>query len=194
MCKIKVDVAGVGNCTSYIVKGLSYYKDNKKSPIGLMHQDIGGYTVDDVEFVAAFDCDKRKAGLDLSVAIFQEPNCTIKFCEVPKLDVEVKKGPVMDGVGKYVQDCFIFDENQAVADIVQELKDSGAEMLVNYMPVGSTEATEFYALHLFRNAFRYLRMGKASAMAWILFVIVVLFTWILFKTSARWVYYGGEAR
>jgi myo-inositol-1-phosphate synthase len=141
--KIKVAIAGVGNCASALVQGLQYY--SKKGPDdGLTYWDLGGYTPKDIEFVAAFDVNSRKVGKDLSQAILQPPNNTVKIVDVPKLGVQVKKGPVLDGIGKYLKDVVSLSV-QPTQDVVQELKDTGAEILVNYLPVGSTEASRNYA-------------------------------------------------
>ena len=145
MAKIKVAIAGVGNCASSLVQGIEYYKKRDKNPIGIMHKEIGGYKLKDIEFVSAFDIDKRKVGKDLSKAIFSEPNCTIKYCKVPKLDVEVKKGKVLDGIGKYTKNSFLVDENQKEVDVAEELEKSKAEILINYLPVGSTKGVKYYA-------------------------------------------------
>ncbi|HEY6282342.1 MAG TPA: inositol-3-phosphate synthase [Nitrososphaerales archaeon] len=143
MRKIKVAMAGIGNCASALVQGLQYY--SKKGPDeGLTYWDLGGYTPKDIEFVAAFDVNSRKVGKDLSQAIFQPPNNTVKIVDVPKLEVQVKKGPVLDGIGKYLKDV-VSVSPQPAQDVAQELKDSGAEILVNYLPVGSTEASRNYA-------------------------------------------------
>jgi len=143
MARIRVAIAGVGNCASALVQGLRYY--SMKGPDeGLTYWDVGGYTPKDIEFVAAFDVNSKKVGKDLSQAIFQRPNNTVKITEVPKMDIRVKKGPVLDGIGKYLKEVVaISDESDQ--DVAQELKDSGAEVLVNYLPVGSTKASGAYA-------------------------------------------------
>jgi myo-inositol-1-phosphate synthase len=141
--KIKVAIAGVGNCASALVQGLHYY--SKKGPDeGLTYWDVGGYTPKDVEFVAAFDVNARKVGKDLSQAIAQPPNNTVKIADVPTTGVRVKRGPLMDGIGKYLKDV-ISVSGQPEVDVTQELKDSGAQILVNYLPVGSTSASMGYA-------------------------------------------------
>jgi myo-inositol-1-phosphate synthase len=143
MGKIKVAIAGVGNCASAIVQGVSYYSSGRERD-GLTYPDISGYTPADIEFVAAFDVSDRKVGRDLSDAIFQPPNNTVKVAEVPRLGVSVKRGPVLDGLGKYLKGVIRVSGDEE-ADVVEELKGSGADVLVNYLPVGSTKATEFYA-------------------------------------------------
>ncbi len=150
MAKIKIAVAGIGNCASSLIQGLEYYK--KASPddvIGLMHYDLGGYRLSDIELVSAFDIDKRKVGKDVSEAIFAPPNCTVAFSEVPHLNVEVKMGPVLDGVAPHMSE---YDDNKVFlpkdadpCNVVEELTRSKADMLINYMPVGSEKATRFYA-------------------------------------------------
>ncbi|MBL7206694.1 MAG: inositol-3-phosphate synthase [Candidatus Aenigmarchaeota archaeon] len=153
MKEIKVAIAGVGNCASSLIQGLFYYKDvasNDDLVPGLMHNVIGGYKISDLKPVAAFDIDRRKVGKDLSEAILAKPNNTIIFQkDIPNLGVEVKKGPVLDGVASHMGD---YDENRsfrvsdgAAINVAKELKNSGAEVLINYMPVGSQQATEYYA-------------------------------------------------
>jgi myo-inositol-1-phosphate synthase len=152
--EIRVAVSGIGNCFSSLLQGIYYYKnvDSNAEPVpGLMHNVFGPYKISDIKFVAAFDIDKRKVGKDLSEAIFEKPNCTKVFCKkIPKQKVIVQKGPVLDGVAKHMADwpadrAFLVDEKQKPVDVVAELKKSGAEILVNYMPVGSEEATKYYA-------------------------------------------------
>ena len=143
MAKIKVAVAGVGNCASALVQGLRYYSKNGPDE-GLTYWNVGGYTPKDLEFVAAFDVNAKKVGKDLSQAIFQPPNNTVKVADVPSMGVKVMKGPVLDGIGKYLKDVVPLSP-QPAKDIVQELKDSGTDVLVNYLPVGSTAATQAYA-------------------------------------------------
>ena len=148
MGKIRLAIAGVGNCCSSLIQGLEFYKDEKD--IGLMHSDVGGYRIGDIIPVAAFDIDTRKVGKDISEAIFQKPNCTkVFFSDIPFLDVKVKKGPVLDGVAGHMNDFSAerrFEiSSEKECDVAKELKKSGADILVNYMPVGSQKATEFYA-------------------------------------------------
>jgi len=140
--KIKVAVLGIGNCASSLVQGLEYYKINDTEN-GLISDVIGGYRVSDIEIVAAFDINKNKVGKDLSDAIFTEPNNTTKFSEVPSLGVEVSPGRALDGIGKFVEDIIDpVDDSDAVVEV---LKSSKAEILVNLLPVGSDEAVKFYA-------------------------------------------------
>lgn len=154
MGRIKIAIVGVGNCASSLLQGIEYYRD--KSPhqaIGLMHWDIGGYCPSDIEVVAAFDIDKRKVGLDVNQAIFSLPNCTTVFCpEMPLAGIKVQMGNVLDGVSAHMHDYDadvrfeVSPEKQPdFNQIVQILKSSGAEILLNYLPVGSEEATRFYA-------------------------------------------------
>lgn len=153
--KIRVAVAGIGNCTSSLVQGVEYYKDvgaGDELVPGLMHNVFGGYRVSDIEFVAAFDVDKRKVGKPLNEAIFEKPNNTVVFQEkIAKWgDVIVQKGPVLDGIAKHMEEypekqSFRVDGKQKPIDVTRVLKDSGAEILMNYMPVGSEEAAKFYA-------------------------------------------------
>jgi myo-inositol-1-phosphate synthase len=147
---IKVAVAGIGNCFSSLYQGFAYYEKyrNKEVP-GLMFKDIGGYAPTDIEVVAAFDVDKRKVGKPLSEAIFAQPNVARVFMpKVPKGPV-VQMGPVLDGVSDYMleqpeEESFRIAKAKPV-DVVKALKDSGADILINYLPVGSQKATEFYA-------------------------------------------------
>ena len=149
--KIKIAIIGLGNCASSLVQGIYYYKDKKpEDAIGLMHWDIGGYTPGDIEVVAAFDIDKRKVGKDISEAIFAKPNCTQVFCkDIPETGVKVSMGKVLDGVAPHMEDypddyTFIVSDEEE-SDVVQILKDSQAEVLLNYLPVGSEKAARFYA-------------------------------------------------
>jgi len=149
MKKIRIAIAGVGNCASSLVQGIEYYKD-KKEVIGLMHPEINGYRLSDVEVVAAFDIDQRKVGQDLSKAIFAKPNNTIVFYpNVPRYEVTVKMGNVLDGLAEHMKE---YSEEEAFrvaeddpCEVVEELRKSNAEILVNYLPVGSEKGTKFYA-------------------------------------------------
>lgn len=146
MSAIRVAIAGVGNCASSLVQGVEYYKDaspDQQVP-GLMHVQFGEYHVGDIEFVAAFDVDRAKVGLDLSEAINASENCTIRICDVPETGVTVQRGPTLDGLGKYYRATVEESPAQAV-DVVQVLKDERVDVLVSYLPVGSEEADKFYA-------------------------------------------------
>lgn len=151
--KIKIAIVGVGNCTSSLIQGLFYYKnvkDEKELIPGLMHNVLGGYKISDIKISAAFDVDKRKVGKDIREAIFSPPNCTKIFCKnVPKLGVKVKMGPILDGVAShmkdYPEDKTIVIAKEKPVNVVEELKKSGAEVLISYLPVGSQKTTEFYA-------------------------------------------------
>ncbi len=148
MAKIRIAIAGVGNCASSLIQGLEYYKDVKNSDKlvpGLMHNALGGYLINDIKPVAAFDVDRRKVGFDLSEAIFSEPNCTKKFSDVSSFDVEVMKGKVLDGVAPHMKDYFKVDEKQKPVDVASVLKSTKADILINYLPVGSEEAVKWYA-------------------------------------------------
>ncbi len=145
---IKVAIIGVGNCASSLVQGVEYYKDVDGSDElvpGLMHNVLGGYRIGDIKFVSAIDVDSKKIGKDLSEAIFTEPNCTKKFSDVPNLGVEVKKGPVLDGVAETTKEKFSVDPSQKPVDVKRELIESGAEVCILYLPVGSEEAVRYYA-------------------------------------------------
>jgi myo-inositol-1-phosphate synthase len=146
MGRIKVAIVGVGNCASALVQGVHYYGGKKvaEDAIGLAAYNLGGFEPSDIEFVAAFDVHKEKVGRDLSEAIYQEPNNTVKIADVPNLGVKVQKGPTLDGIGKYLSDVVKPDESQPT-DVSKAIKDSGAEVVASYLPVGSTKATEFYA-------------------------------------------------
>src|SRR6188472_517589 len=146
MGSVRVAIVGVGNCASSLVQGVEYYKDADPTAgvPGLMHVKFGEYHVSDVEFVAAFDVDDKKVGKDLSEAINASENNTIKIADVPTLGVEVKRGPTLDGLGKYYRQT-IEESAAAPVDVVQVLKDTRADVLVSYLPVGSEEADKFYA-------------------------------------------------
>ena len=143
MSKIRVALAGVGNCASAIVQGVHCYEENGDCE-GLAYRSVGGYAPDSIEFVSAFDVSSKKVGKDLAEAIEEMPNNTPTICRVPKLGVTVKKGPVLDGIGTYLRDV-VPVSSEAEADLVEELKSSRAEVLINYLPVGSTSATHAYA-------------------------------------------------
>jgi myo-inositol-1-phosphate synthase len=148
MAGIRIAIAGVGNCASSLIQGLEYYKNISHSDDlvpGLMHNSLGGYLICDIKPVAAFDIDVRKVGTDLSKAIFSEPNCTKKFSDVPDLGVEVMKGQVLDGVAPHMADYFRVDEKQKSVDVAAILKRSKADILINYLPVGSEVAVKYYA-------------------------------------------------
>jgi myo-inositol-1-phosphate synthase len=144
--KIRLAIAGVGNCASSLVQGITYYKDadpDERVP-GLMHVKLGDYHVGDVELVAAFDVDATKVGIDLGKAIFSGPNNTIKFAEPGHLNVTVQRGPTLDGFGEfYTQEC---EESPAEPiDVAQAMRDAQVDVLVSYLPVGSEDAQKYYA-------------------------------------------------
>ncbi len=142
---VRVAIVGVGNCASALVQGIHKYRDAAPDTFvpGLMHVDLGGYHVRDIEIVAAFDVDRRKVGHDVSEAIFSEPNNTVRFAEVPPLGVTVQRGETRDGLGTYLKEV-IDEAPQAPVDIAQVLRHTRADVLVNYLPVGSEQATRFY--------------------------------------------------
>jgi myo-inositol-1-phosphate synthase len=144
--KIRVAIAGVGNCASSLVQGIEYYRyaDPSDTVPGLMHVSLGGYHVRDVEFVAAFDVDAAKVGLDLGKAIFASQNNTIRFAAVGELGVTVKRAPTFDGLGKYYRQT-IEESPLEPVNVADALRSSGAEVLVSYLPVGSEEAQKHYA-------------------------------------------------
>jgi myo-inositol-1-phosphate synthase len=143
--KVRVAIVGVGNCASSFVQGVHYYRDAspKNFVPGLMHVNLGGYHIKDIEFVAAFDVDKKKVGLDLSDAIFAGPNNTVKFSDVPRLGVKVNRGMTHDGIGKYLADVVLKAPGET-SDVVGILQKTKADVLVSYLPVGSEEATKWY--------------------------------------------------
>ena len=143
--KVRVAIIGVGNCSSSLVQGVEFYKnakDDDQVP-GLMHVNLGGYHIRDIEFSAAFDVVETKVGLDLSEAIFAHPNNTIKFSDVPKLGVKVERGMTHDGLGKYLLNV-VKKAPGPTADIVKILKDSGTDVVISYLPVASEMATKWY--------------------------------------------------
>jgi myo-inositol-1-phosphate synthase len=154
MDKIKIAISGIGNCASSLLQGIEYYRQKEaRDAVGLMHWDIGGYMPHDIKVVAAFDIDRRKVGSDVNEAIFSEPNCTTVFYKnMPRTDVKVKMGKILDGFSEHMKgydtrNTFILSDEKEAAkeDIVNILRESGAEMLLNYLPVGSDEGTKFYA-------------------------------------------------
>lgn len=154
MKNIKIAIVGVGNCASSLIQGIHYYRDqSREDAIGLMHWEIGGFRPGDIDIVAAFDVDRRKVGRDVNEAIFAKPNCTAVFCaDFPAAGVAVKMGRILDGFSKHMKDYpagitfELADEPEPTEEeVVKALLESGAEILLNYLPVGSTEATRFYA-------------------------------------------------
>jgi myo-inositol-1-phosphate synthase len=144
--KVRVGIVGVGNCASSFVQGLSYYKDAQgNEPIpGLMHADVGGYHVRDIQISAAFDVNASKVGKDVAQAILAPPNNTHVFANVPRTGVRVERGPTLDGLGKYLSDS-INESDEPLADVSEVLERSRTDVLVSYLPVGSQQATEYYA-------------------------------------------------
>jgi myo-inositol-1-phosphate synthase len=143
--KVRVAIIGVGNCASSLVQGVIYYRNAPADGFvpGLMHPNLGGYHISDIEFSAAFDIDKNKVGKDLSEAIFEAPNNTIKFADVPYLNVPVHRGMTHDGLGKYVS-RIVEKAPGATANIVKILRETQTDVVVSYLPVGSEEATKWY--------------------------------------------------
>jgi len=146
MSKIRVALVGVGNCASALVQGVNYYAKarDKEQTLGLRHLFLGEYHPRDIEFVCAFDIDARKVAKDLSKAIFAQPNNTLKFADVPELEVQVLRGPTLDGVGALTKRV-IKESKQSEVDVAKELKRSRAEILVNLLPSGAFKAAEWYA-------------------------------------------------
>ncbi|MCE4625241.1 MAG: inositol-3-phosphate synthase [Desulfurococcales archaeon] len=149
MPKIKAAIVGVGNCASALVQGVYYYKDAEEDQLvpGVTKVKLGGYHIGDIEWVAAFDVSKNKVGKDLAQAIFEPPNVTPKFAPIPdRLGVTVSPGPVLDGVAPHMREKFNpIDYEVGLGEVVDVLKSSGAEILINFLPVGSEKATRFYA-------------------------------------------------
>ena len=143
--KVRVAIVGVGNCASSLVQGVHYYRNAspKESVPGLMHVNLGGYHIHDIEFVAAFDIDKNKVGLDLADAIFTKPNNTVKFADVPRTGVKVQRGMTHDGIGKDLSEV-VQKAPGETSDVVGILRKTKADVLVSYLPVGSEEATKWY--------------------------------------------------
>jgi myo-inositol-1-phosphate synthase len=142
---VRVAVVGVGNCASALVQGVHKYRDASPDAFvpGLMHVDLGGYHVRDIQFVAAFDVDARKVGRDLAEAIVAEPNNTVRFAEVPPLGVRVSRGRTLDGIGQYLAEV-IRPSAEPEVDVAAVLRQTQADVLVNYLPVGSEQATRWY--------------------------------------------------
>ncbi len=151
MAKIRLAIVGVGNCACSLIQGIYYYRNGRDlSSAGLAHPQVGPYRLEDIEVVAAFDVDRRKVGQDVSQAMFAQPNCTKVFCrDIPRMNVTVQMGNILDGVPSHMAD---YPENKAfrvadakTVDVVKVLKESRADVLINYLPVGSEQATRFYA-------------------------------------------------
>ncbi|MEN3749621.1 inositol-3-phosphate synthase [Sphingomonas sp. HF-S3] len=153
MTSINIAVVGIGNCTSSLVQGLSHYRDGANKTVGLMHWDLGGYRPSDIKVVAAWDVDKRKVGKDVAEAIFAKPNCTAIFCEsIEPTGAIVRMGKILDGVAEHMSDynddrTFILaDEKEPTREeVIAALRETKADVLMNYLPVGSQAASEFYA-------------------------------------------------
>jgi Myo-inositol-1-phosphate synthase len=143
--KVRVAIIGVGNCANSLLQGVEYYKNTKADEFvpGLMHVDLGGYHISDIEFVAAFDVVKGKVGKDLSEAMWAHPNNTIKFCDIPKTGIKVSRGMTHDGLGKYLSQI-VEKAPGPTDDVVGILKDRGVDVVINYLPVGSEEAVKWY--------------------------------------------------
>lgn len=143
---LRVAIAGVGNCASALIQGVTFYRDADENEVvpGLMHTRFGGYAISDISFVAAFDVDAAKVGLDLSEAIWASENNTLRFAEVETTGVTVLRGPTLDGLGEYYRDAVTESAAEPV-DVAQALRDSGADVLVCYLPVGSEDGARFYA-------------------------------------------------
>ena len=143
---LKVAIAGVGNCANSLLQGVTFYANADEGEVvpGLMHTRFGGYGIGDISFVAAFDVDAAKVGLDLSEAMWASENNTLRFAEVAPSGVLVQRGPTLDGLGEYYREL-VEESAQPVVDVAKSLRDSGAEVLVCYLPVGSEEGAKFYA-------------------------------------------------
>jgi myo-inositol-1-phosphate synthase len=149
MTEIRVALIGVGNSACALIQGTQYYKNAKENETvpGLMHVNYGGYQISDIKFVAAFEVNKNKIGKDLSEAIWVKPNCCEKFSDVPNLGVKVSPAPILDGVAPHMRETFsVYDDSKTPKDsVVKVLKETKAQVLVNYLPVGSHDAVRFYA-------------------------------------------------
>lgn len=145
--KIRVAIVGVGNCASSLVQGIHYYRNAEDDAFvpGVMHVNFGGYHIKDIEVVAAFDVNSNKVGKDVAEAIYAAPNNTTVFANVPKLGVPVLRGPQLDGVNKYTAELVPVKASQKPVDVVAALKKAKVDAVINYLPVGSQQATEFYA-------------------------------------------------
>lgn len=146
MGKIKIAVVGLGNCASSLIQGLAYYKNTKDDEkiVGLMHTTLGGYKISDIELVAAFDVNETKVGKDVAQALYAKPNNTYVFAKIKKTGVVVNNAKVLDGIGEYIKDVIAVSK-KAIPDPVKILKKTGAEILINYLPVGSQKAVEYWA-------------------------------------------------
>jgi len=146
MAKLRLAIIGVGNCATSLIQGIEFYKDAKAGETvpGLMHVQLGDYHISDIEIVAAFDVDSLKVGKELVEATQSSENNTIKICDVPKTDIQVQRGVTLDGLGKYYRET-ITESDEPPVDVVQVLKDTKADVLVAYLPVGSENADKFYA-------------------------------------------------
>jgi myo-inositol-1-phosphate synthase len=144
--KIRVAIVGVGNCASSLVQGLQFYREQPRNeaPMGIISADAGGYRISDIEISAAFDVNATKVGRDLSEAIFSSPNNTLKFADVPHVNVSVSRGETLDGLGEHLASK-IEASPQPPVDVVETLRQTRSEVVVSYLPVGSQRATEFYA-------------------------------------------------
>lgn len=145
MDKIKVAIVGVGNCAKSLTEGIDFYSKNPHETVGLMHTVVGGYSVSDIEFVAAFDIDERKVGKPLHQAISAEPNRTMTISEIPPSKVIVKRGPTFDSIIEENREYFIHESKEQSVDIASDLRLSGAEVVLNYLPTGSDDAAYAYA-------------------------------------------------
>lgn len=152
--KIRLGVVGLGNCASSLIQGIYFYKNQKilNEAIGLMHPSIGGYFPGDIEIVSAFDIDQRKVGKTVDQALFAAPNCTVKFCELPSIPVAVEMGKLLDGFSSHMnhypkEQTFLLAEQPELSqeEVINHLRETRTEVLINYLPVGSQQATEFYA-------------------------------------------------
>jgi myo-inositol-1-phosphate synthase len=144
--KVRVGIVGVGNCASSFIQGLAYYRNggDNAPPPGLMNIEVGGYRVEDIEIASAFDINSAKVGCDVADAILAPPNNTFRFASVPATGIKVKRGRALDGLGKYLRDEIALSTDPET-DVARELKQTGTEIVVSYLPVGAQKATEYYA-------------------------------------------------
>src|SRR5215204_4356611 len=161
--KIRIAIAGIGNCASALVQGTQYYSTNKNDSIGLTAYSLGGFEPGDIEFVAAFDVADSKVNRDLSEAVFASPNNTPKISNVDNLDVKVKRAEVFDGIGRHLGEKVTVSDEPPV-DIAEVLKDSSADILLNYLPVGSREATKYYAEKCLEAEVGFITQSRCSSL------------------------------
>jgi myo-inositol-1-phosphate synthase len=161
MGKIKIAVAGVGNCCSALLQGIEYAKNNGTNPLGLIYENFGEYITSDIEFVAAFDVIKGKVGKDITEAIFSPPNNMYSLGKLSRLGITVQKGEVLDGIGEYLTEIVKIDDSEPV-NVIDVLKETGAEILLNLTPSGAVEASKWYAEQALQAKCAYINVTPIS--------------------------------